>query len=94
MVPHRPREDEQGGGEAGEVGDERLERVRRGVFDEDVVEEGACADGGEHGRGGCGDCIGAKIKGCRSGGCPVVLRLAIGNTTVCRIARSSSHLED
>ena len=70
LVAHGAAEDEQGGGEAGEVGEARFEVVGCGVGVEDVVEEGAGCDGREHGWGrGCDD-VGAKVEGGGAGGGP------------------------
>ena len=48
------------GGELGEVG---FEGDGRGVFHEDVVEEGGVLDGGQHGGGGCCYYIACGEKG-------------------------------
>lgn len=62
--------DEEGSGKAGEGGDVGFERYSCGVFSEDIVEEGAVLDGGEHGRGGSCDDVawddtGGSIRGVR-----------------------------
>lgn len=54
LVAHGAGGDEEGGGEAGEVGNVRFESVGGGVFGEDVVEKRRVLDGGQHGWGrGC-----------------------------------------
>lgn len=61
LVAHRAAEDEQGGFVGCDGGDVGLEGEGRGVFGEDVVEEGGELDGPQHGRCGGRDDVGAEV---------------------------------
>lgn len=67
LVAHCAGEDEEGGGLGEEVGEAGFELGGCCGLEVDFVAEGGGGEGPEHGRGGCGEGVGAEVKDGRGG---------------------------
>ena len=82
LVAHRAGHDEQACFVARKGGDVGFEVIGRGVFEDDIVEEGGVGYCVEHVGGGGGHCVGAEVEGGGAGLLPGVVFFVGGGIVV------------